>query len=168
MKLYSDHAYAAGGTLSRSGTSSRLSSAAEPDCVLTSLEPSYALLSPLLGGDFAKNFGRKSRSLVSGPDIGGMSVTRRDSLRTAVAKKRIRREIKLLFLGVGLGYWWGLGRGSPFQCSHGLGIGIGRFEAAAAAVVKAKHGQGGMKEFTAWFCQNSQKSGIRAPAGPDK
>ncbi|BBN68851.1 cold shock domain protein 1, partial [Prunus dulcis] len=46
---YSDHAFTAGETLSGSGTSSRLSSAAEPDRVLTSLEPSYALLSPLLG-----------------------------------------------------------------------------------------------------------------------
>ncbi|BBG94164.1 ZWICHEL kinesin-like calmodulin-binding protein [Prunus dulcis] len=67
--------------------SSRLSSAAEPDRVLTSLEPS---------GDSAKIFGRKSRSLVSGLDIGGggrKSVTRRDSLRFLRISGRVLSKI---------------------------------------------------------------------------
>ncbi|KAI5350511.1 hypothetical protein L3X38_003402 [Prunus dulcis] len=59
LTRYSDHAYAAGGTLSGSG--------------------SVGLLVEFLGkcsiyrGDFAKIFGRKSRFLVSGPRIGEMS-----------------------------------------------------------------------------------------------
>ncbi|BBN70339.1 cold shock domain protein 1 [Prunus dulcis] len=63
--------------------SSLLSSAAEPDRVLTSFEPS---------GDSAKIFGRKSRFLVSGPGIGEMLVTRRDSLRFLGIPGRIHQR----------------------------------------------------------------------------
>ncbi|BBG99833.1 cold shock domain protein 1 [Prunus dulcis] len=38
-------------------------------------------ISDLASGEALQNFGTKSRYLVSGPDIGLRSVTRRDSLR---------------------------------------------------------------------------------------
>ncbi|BBN69071.1 hypothetical protein Prudu_730S000200 [Prunus dulcis] len=65
---YSDHAFAAGGTLSGSGSVGLLCSVG------------FRTWHPALGR-LCKIFGRKSRFLISGPGIGEMSVTRRDSLR---------------------------------------------------------------------------------------
>ncbi|BBG92534.1 cold shock domain protein 1 [Prunus dulcis] len=70
--------------------SSRLSSAAEPDRVLTSLEPSLNFWGNVqFTRETLPKFCRKSRFLVSGPGIGKMSVTRRDSLRFSRIPGRI-------------------------------------------------------------------------------